>query len=228
MLEMTCKLRLVGLSLFLVMAGAHAEQDIDAGDIDEKGRALVADFVENVKTMSGRFDQSLVDADDEVVEESSGILSIERPGRFRWVYQKPYEQMLVADGLNVWSYDADLAQVTVKPQSDVLGGTPAALLGGSAGALEGFEYVASTLDRGTTWVELRPLAAEGSFTKVELGFTDEQLSRMIFSDNLGQSTLVALFDLKINEWIDSSQFEFSPPPGVDLVGSPLLSDATEQ
>lgn len=201
----------------------HAQEQIDA-----TGRALVDNFVKNVRTMSGRFEQQLVDADDVVVEKSKGTLLIERPGRFRWTYQEPYEQMLVADGLNVWSYDVDLAQVTVKAQSEVLGSTPAALLGGSAEALQEFEYIGSLEDRGTTWVELRPLDQDGSFSKVELGFTDGQLSRMIFSDNLDQSTLIALFDLEINGPIDEGQFVFSPPAGVDVVGSPLVSDATEQ
>jgi outer membrane lipoprotein carrier protein len=215
--------RLLPLLAFLAAAFARAGEDSAAA-----GRALVEDFVNNVRTMSGRFEQALVDADDIVVEESSGTLVIQRPGRFRWTYAEPYEQMLIADGLNVWSYDVDLAQVTVKAQSDVLGSTPAALLGGSAQALQEFEFIGSEEDRGTTWVQLRPVDREGSFSKIELGFTDGKLSRMIFSDNLDQSTLIALFDLEFNAEIEAETFEFSPPAGADVVGSPLVSDATEQ
>jgi chaperone LolA len=186
-----------------------------------EGRALIEEFVEGVETMQGRFAQSLVDANDRVVETSVGSFEISRPGRFRWSYTEPYEQLLVADGRNVWSYDVDLAQVTVKAQAEVLGSTPALLLGGADEVLEDFAVVDSFEDRGTTWVRLVPEEAESSFSSVELGFTDGRLSRMIFADNLEQTTLVALFDVQVNGPLEPSRFEFAPPPGVDVVGEPI-------
>jgi chaperone LolA len=171
--------------------------------------------------MQGRFEQSLVVANDRVVETSVGSFEISRPGRFRWSYTEPYEQLLVADGRNVWSYDVDLAQVTVKAQAEVLGSTPALLLGGADEVLEDFAVVDSFEDRGTTWVRLVPEEAESSFSSVELGFTDGRLSRMIFADNLEQTTLVALFDVQVNGPLEPSRFEFAPPPGVDVVGEPI-------
>ncbi len=190
---------------------------------DSAGQQLIDDFVNNVKTMSGRFEQQLVDADDLVVDESSGTIEIQKPGRFRWTYLEPYEQILVADGLNVWSYDVDLEQVTVKAQAEVLASTPALLLGGSQNVLDDFEYIGSFEDRGTVWVRLRPLTTDNGFTKVELGFNEGRLGRMIFSDNLGQTTLIAFFDISLNESIDEHRFIFSPPDGVDVVGQPLSS-----
>jgi outer membrane lipoprotein carrier protein len=190
---------------------------------DSAGQQLIDDFVNNVKTMSGRFEQQLVDADDLVVDESSGTIEIQKPGRFRWTYLEPYEQILVADGLNVWSYDVDLEQVTVKAQAEVLASTPALLLGGSQNVLDDFEYIGSFEDRATVWVRLRPLTTDNGFTKVELGFNEGRLGRMIFSDNLGQTTLIAFFDISLNESIDEHRFIFSPPDGVDVVGRPLSS-----
>lgn len=189
------------------------------------GMALVDNFVRNVRTLSGNFQQSLVDADDQVVETSSGTLEIRRPGQFRWAYVEPYEQLLVADGRNVWSYDVDLAQVTVKPQAEVLSNTPALLLGGSSDALDQFDYVDSFIDRGTTWVRLLPKDAENGFSKVELGFNNGDLTRMMFFDNLEQTTLIALFDVTLNQDIDSQHFRFEPPDGVDVVGTPAAIDA---
>jgi outer membrane lipoprotein carrier protein len=125
-------------------------------DSEAEGKALVENFVLNIRTLKGRFEQSLVDADNQIVETSSGTLEIQRPGQFRWSYVEPYEQVLVADGLNVWSYDIDLAQVTVKPQFEVLQ----------------FEYAGSFGDRGTVWIRLRPKDTDSGFNKVELGFTD--------------------------------------------------------
>ncbi len=212
-------LSLLGLSF--LSPGLAAEADDNA--ISE-GQALVEGFVHDIQTLRGRFEQSLVDVDNELIDESSGTLEIRRPGQFRWVYTEPYEQVLVADGLNVWSYDVDLMQVTVKPQAEVLSNTPALLLGGSPDALEQFEYIGSFNDRGTVWVQLRPKDTESGFNRIELGFSDGELSRMMFSDNLEQTTLIALFDVLLNQDIEADRFQFNPPEGVDIVGTPATTN----
>ena len=206
------------LAIGLMGQAAHAQ-----ARADEAGEALVNDFINNVITLQGRFEQSLVDADGVVVERSSGTLEIERPGRFHWAYSDPYEQRLVADGLNIWSYDVDLAQVTVKPQAEALANTPALLLGGSGDALSQFRFDGSMLEKGTTWVRMIPVDTSSGFERMELGFTDGQLSRMVFFDNLDQRTLVALYDVTTNEPIDSEQFVFTVPEDADLVGVPVVA-----
>jgi len=189
----------------------------------EPGELLLNDFVNNVHSMSANFEQSLVDADGIVMETSSGTVDIRRPGQFRWRYIVPYEQILVADGLNVWSYDVDLAQVTVRPQTEVLRNTPANLLGGSDSVLEDFDYVGSLEDRGTIWVQLKPKDSEHGFGKIELGFSDGTLTRMMFDDTLEQTTLIALLDVTTNEPIAEDFFDFLVPDDVDLVGVPILA-----
>lgn len=191
------------------------------GGVDEAGEKLVNVFLQEVITLEGNFEQRLIDAEGGVVEVSTGTLEIERPKRFRWTYSEPYEQWLVADGLNVWSYDVDLAQVTVKPQAESLSNTPAMLLGGASDALQQFRFDGSTVEDGTTWVRLLPIATDSGFNRLELGFADGQLDRMVFFDNLEQTTLVALYDVRINEPIDEERFEFIVPDGADLVGVPL-------
>ncbi len=213
---------LVSAGILLLTGGAAAAQEVR--DI---GQDLIDDFLKNVATLSGRFEQELIDADNNVLEESSGTLAIRRPGQFRWSYAEPYEQLLVADGLNVWSYDVDLEQVTVKAQADALGSTPAMLLGGSTDVLEDFNYIGSFEDRGTHWVMLRPKDTESGFYKVELGFTDGVLTRMLFGDNLEQTTLIALVDVAFNEAVDAAAFDFSPPDGVDVVGEPVALPADD-
>jgi outer membrane lipoprotein carrier protein len=194
--------------------------------IDRDGEKLVNDFLTDVVTMQGRFEQSLLDADGQVVEVSSGTLEIERPSRFRWAYAEPYEQWLIADGLNVWSYDVDLQQATVKPQKKALSNTPAMLLGGAVTALKQFRFEGSMVENATTWVRMVPVDDSSGFNRVELGFLDGQLARMVFFDNLKQTTLVSLFDVVVNEPIDASFFDFVVPDDVDLVGVPLAkSDA---
>lgn len=213
------------LLVFLVFAGMGQFASAEAS-VNEIGEKLVNDFLTDIVTMQGRFEQSLLDAQGEVVEVSGGTLEIERPTRFRWSYADPYEQWLVADGLNIWSYDIDLAQVTVKPQEQALSNTPALLLGGATNALEQFRFEGSTVEESTTWVRMRPVDDSSGFNRVELGFFDGRLSRMAFFDNLEQTTLVALYDVVVNEPIDASRFEFVVPDDVDLVGVPLArSDA---
>lgn len=188
------------------------------------GEALVESFVNDVKTLSARFEQRLIDPNGEILEVSSGTLDIERPGRFRWAYFEPYEQQLVADGVNIWSYDVDLAQVTVKPQSDALANTPALLLGGSDAAMDEFEYDGSYEASGLTWARLTPIDTESGFKRVELAFSNGVLARMVFHDNLEQTTLVSLYEVKLNEPVSESQFRFVAPEGVDVVGTPAAAE----
>ena len=206
----------------LLIAGSGLADNNEHDD----GQRLVDEFVTDVKTFSGRFEQSLIDPNGTVVEMTSGTLEIQRPGRFRWSYIEPYEQVLVADGLNIWSYDVDLAQVTVKPQAEALSSTPALLLGGSADALQQFINEGSYVEKETTWVRLSPRNTESGFLRVELGFKNDTLSRMVFFDNLDQTTLVALHDVVLNEPIDARQFEFNTPDDVDVVGVPAGAEAT--
>jgi len=211
----------VKTTLFLMLAASSAATAA-AQQAEVDGEKLVDHFIQNVQTMRGRFEQSLVDANDRILESASGTFEIRRPGQLRWLYEQPYEQVLVADGLNVWSYDVDLAQVTVKPQAEVLSSTPALLLGGSEHVLDDFTYGGSFRDRGTDWVRLLPRDPDSNFDSVDLGFNDGTLTRMIFEDNLDQTTLVAMHDVVLNEPIDAEHFRFVPPEGVDVVGKPLL------
>ena len=193
-------------------------------DETDPGEALVNKFVNDVITLEARFEQALIDAEGEVVERSSGTLELERPGKFRWMYAEPYEQWLVADGRNIWSYDLDLVQVTVKPQADALANTPALLLGGADDALSQFRFDGSNLEDGTTWVRMVPVDTSSGFERMELGFEAGALTRMVFFDNLEQTTFVALYDVLTNEPIDASRFVFDMPEDADLVGTPVAAD----
>ncbi len=191
--------------------------------VDDKGRQLVDKWVDDVVTFSGEFEQVLLDADQAILERTNGTLEISRPGKFRWSYVEPYEQWLLADGLNIWSYDVDLAQVTVKAQAEALANTPALLLGGSDDALDQFEYQGSYEETETTWVRLAPHDTESGFLRVELGFIDDNLRRMVFFDNLDQTTLVEFRSVVVNESIEPARFVFEIPDGVDVVGTPAVA-----
>ena len=213
--------RLLLLFAGLCLAGQSA---LAQAPVDDEGERLVNGFLTEIVTLEARFEQALIDAMDEVVERSSGTLEIERPGRFRWSYSEPYEQQLVADGLNIWSYDVDLLQVTVKPQAEALANTPALLLGGDAEALSQFRFDGHVVENDTTWVRMIPVDTSSGFERMELGFQDGQLARMVFFDNLEQRTLVSLYDVVTNEPIDAERFVFEVPDDADLVGVPAVAD----
>ena len=210
-------------TVLLILTVLAASNVYAQARIDELGEKLVNDFLTNITTLEGRFEQSLIDAEGVIVETNSGTLEIERPTRFRWSYTEPYEQWLVADGMNIWSYDLDLEQVTVKPQAEALANTPALLLGGAEDALEQFDFGGTTIETVTTWVRLDPKDKDGGFNRVELGFVDSELRRMVFFDNLEQTTLVALHDVIVNQPIESARFDFVIPDDVDVVGTPAAA-----
>ncbi|MEM7431804.1 MAG: outer membrane lipoprotein chaperone LolA [Pseudomonadota bacterium] len=210
-------LRAGGLLSLLVFQPALA-------DITPETHPLLDEFVSDMQTLQGRFEQSLVDADGRVMEVTRGTLQINRPDRFRWTYSDPYEQHLIADGANIWSYDVDLAQVTVKPQLEALANTPALLLGGADDALDQFDYEGGFSRDTVEWVQLAPKNTESGFLRVELGFVDGTISQMVFYDHLDQTTLVNLFDVSVNRPIDPARFEFVPPDDVDVVGTPAAEE----
>ena len=212
-------LAIASLALSASSAGGAPEPD--------EGEALVEGFVADVDTLSARFEQRLLDAAGQILEVSSGTLDIERPGRFHWAYVEPYEQLLIADGLNIWSYDIDLAQVTVKPQDEALANTPALLLGGSDDVMQEFDYDGSYDTGGLTWTRLVPIDDDSGFRRVELAFDGGDLARMVFLDNLEQTTIVTLYEVRVNEAIDPDRFRFSAPAGVDVVGTPRAAAHTQ-
>jgi len=215
-------IRTIAALCFLANAVPVAADDAAGRDT---GRSLVNEFLTGVDSLASRFEQTLIDANGEVLEVSRGTLEINRPGQFRWAFDEPYEQWLIADGLNVWSYDVDLAQATVKPQAEALANTPAQLLGGSAAAMSEFEFDGVVEEDGLTWVRMRPVDTDSGFNRLELAFSDRKLARMVFFDNLEQTTHVSLQDVVVNEAIDPAHFKFEVPRGVDIVGTPALPDS---
>ena len=209
--------------LFGALVAAVVTGRAAAGDA-APGESLVAAFVNDVPTLSARFEQSVIDAEGELLDVTNGSIAIERPGRFLWTTDEPYEQQVIADGLNVWSSDVDLAQVTVKAQAQALANTPAMLLGGGDGAMDEF-LIEETVDDGdVTWVRMVPKDDSSGFKRLVLGFEEGKLARMVFLDNLEQQTVVELSDVTYDEAFDGAHFEFTPPDDVDIVGTPAVAE----
>ncbi len=167
------------------------------------------------------FVQTVQDAAFDQPEISRGTLMLLRPNRFRWDYQEPYKQQIVADGRRLWLYDEDLAQVVVKPLDAALGDTPAMLLSGS-GAIEDRFTLKELPERGDglAWVQLTPKQKDTGFEVVRLGFDAHDLRRMELVDGFGQVTRMRFDDVVRDPAIKPAAFRFVPPPGVDVIGEP--------
>jgi outer membrane lipoprotein carrier protein len=151
---------------------------------------------------------------------SSGSFEFQRPGRFKFVYQKPFEQTIVADGQSLWLYDVDLNQVTQRSQAQALGSTPAALIASAAdlSALRADFNLESAPDQdGLQWVQATPKSKEGQLQSVRVGFAGEQLTALDIVDSFGQRSAIRFKGMQVNPSLPASTFQFKPPAGADVV-----------
>jgi len=185
---------------------------------NNEGAQRVERFISNLQTLQAEFKQTLTDGKGQVTERSSGTLAIQRPNRFRWDYREPHEQLIVADGTQIWLYDADLEQVTVRALDTSLSATPAMLLSGEGKLADNFTVTESSRDANAEWVMMEPKRSDTDFKWVRLGLTGDSLKFMQLADKLGQITTLEFSSVQRNAPIDASRFKFTPPPGSDVIG----------
>ena len=185
---------------------------------DMSGTEKLDHFVKQVNTFQAHFEQTVLDPDGNLVEQAQGEFQLARPGKFRWDYNDPYPQHIVADGQNVWFYDVDLEQVTVKAQNEALEDTPATLLSGQALPEDSYNIRNLTSNDGLSWVELTPKQSGSNFQSVMLAFNKDELQQMIMRDSFDQRTRLMFSQVKINPQFKKDTFKFSAPEGIDIVG----------
>jgi len=186
---------------------------------DESRMALVSAYLESMDELRAEFLQEIIDVDETVIERASGSVSLKKPGQFRWDYREPYERVIVADGIKVWLYEADLEQVTIRDLNADVDDTPAALLTGSPAALDQFEFVTSWMRGELEWVQLEPKAREADFASVDLGFLKDELVQLEFIDRLGQRTRIVFSEIDRAPSLAADEFEFEIPEGADVIGT---------
>jgi outer membrane lipoprotein carrier protein len=175
-------------------------------------------FIHNARTVRAEFAQTVLDRNARVVQKGNGVMQFERPGKFRWIYEKPYEQLIVGDGARIWFYDHDLNQVTVRKLDAAIGSSPAALLAGSGNIESEFNLEEIGLQGDTEWLEARPKAKESTFEWVRLGFTPTGvLKAMELHDHFGQTTVLIFAGLQQNAKLAPELFKFNPPAGADVI-----------
>jgi outer membrane lipoprotein carrier protein len=194
--------------LFLYHSWLPADQEFDG----------LNRFFTEVTTLDTAFYQQVFDEAGNSIQRSQGRLKLSRPGRFRWEYITPSAQLILADGRNLWIYDAELEQATVKPIAEMLGATPITLLTELRPLEEEF-FIEPVGERaGLHWVQLIPRTQDTEFNRVELGLRENQVRQMELHDQFGQKTVIRFEGMKTNLPLSDLEFQFEVPPGVDVIG----------
>lgn len=200
-------MRALFIALWLCLAAWQAHADA----VD-----TLRDFVRDVKSGSAAFTQTVTSVDGARKKVSSGSFEFARPDRFRFAYRKPFEQLIVSDGQQVWIHDVDLDQVTVRKTSQALGATPAALLAGASLDKE-FELSTQPQADGLEWVLAKPRQPDSAFQSMRIGFKGKDLAAVDILDAFGQRSLLQFSNFTANVALPESTFRFVPPAGADVI-----------
>lgn len=197
------------LTMLILLLGAHWAY------ADSAGEALQIKL-NAIRTMKADFSQT-VKAKQRQLSKSSGTMALARPGRFRWDTESPMAQLVVADGQQLWVYDVELEQVTVKKQEKSIGGTAALFLSGDHDTVTRDFKVTLHKARHKDIFDLKAISNKANFQRVKLMFNNEILRGMELFDQLGQRTIVRFSKIQMNPVLNKAIFTFKPPKDVDVV-----------
>jgi outer membrane lipoprotein carrier protein len=204
---------------------------VTAGYADDTPHTALDAWLSGLKSLRAQFTQTIKDAQGHQTDQTSGELLVLRPGRFRWeshdipaTGSAPTDsgQVLIADGRNVWFYDRDLQQVTVKPVDAALSATPLMLLSGGAEVRNAFEISDAGAKEGLSWVRVKPRSKDADFRQAVLGFAGGELKQMILEDKLGQDATLVFSRSERNAPVAVAEVTFTTPKGVDVIGKPQM------
>ena len=181
-------------------------------------------FLTKLDSFQADFTQTLSNEQGVTLETSSGVVYMQNPSKFRWVYQEPYAQLIVTDGKTLWLYDEDLAQVSIRDIEESINNTPAAIISGQENIDKYYVTVDMGKIEGYDWIELTPKDVENQYNSVRLGFDDNNLGMMIMFDNLGQVTRIVFHNPVRNKRFGGPLFTFETPEGVDVVDERIPVD----
>ncbi len=209
-------MKLVGLLTTLLLLGSSA---CCRSVLADTGAEELTRLLKPVETLSADFEQTLVSASGQTLQQVTGELKAKRPGLFFWHTQPPLEQTIVTDGEKVWLFDPDLEQVTIQTLSQQLSNTPALLLSGEVSTIDR-EYEVATRDTGNPDSHifvLKPKGVDSLFDTLQLAFTHGLLTTMELKDSLGQVTTLYFRDVEVNKEMEAKTFHFEIPPGIDVI-----------
>jgi len=184
---------------------------VQAGGLDQ-----LKSFLEVNRSARGVFTQTVIAKSGRKPQQSAGIFALQRPGKFRWSYEKPYKQLLVSDGIKLWSYDPELNQVAVKKLGSAFGSSPAALLAGQD-LDKHFELKEGLAADGLEFVEATPKGGDASFERIKIGFAANRPVSMEIHDSFAQVTMLRFTRFEANPALPAGLFQFVAPAGADVV-----------
>lgn len=221
--RLTTEITVFGILSSCLFSAPVTGQSTDRDSSDDLPAAF-DNFLESVDSFRARFVQELWSDDQRLIEIAEGDVELLRPGRFRWHYEKPYEQFIIADGATLWMYDVDISQVTRSALDANDAGNPGALLSGDSDVMDSFAVVGTGSDADETWVTLAPRSAQSDYSSVRIAFNGEHadgvLSALEFVDGLDQTTVIRFFDADVNPDIELARFEFEVPADAHVLGGP--------
>ena len=194
-------------------------------------------YLDDLRTLRASFLQTLADPHGREIDRATGTLIVQRPGKFSWdIHPQPVAadaggtnantaprggagQLMVCDGKNLWFYDRDLQQVTVKPVDTALSATPAMLLSGAVDVRKSFTIASAGEREGLDWVLVEPAAAQADFRSALFGFEHGELRRMILEDKLDQTATIIFQKIERNGSVRPAEVTFTPPAGADVIGT---------
>ncbi len=202
---------LAAFPLFMLFAALSVNAKPTQMDI------LVKAFA-NLKSWQAGFVQTIYDVKRVPLQKSKGVVYIKKPGKFRWDYKKPFSQLIVSNNKELWIYDAEMQQATVKPVDQALASAPAMLLGSDTPIYQAFDLRDLGKREGLAWVELIPKEKDTDFKKIIVGMKGDNVQVMELRDNFSQVTQIQFHHIKKNPKLNDALFDFEPPKGVDVLG----------
>lgn len=200
----------VGLVFFSLSNWASAQSAIEQ----------LGDFVQQVHSASGYFTQRTVDAQGTERPAQTGVFAFQRPGQFKWQVQRPYEQLVLSDGKQLYQYDPDLNQLTQRSIDQAIGASPAAILFGSGQLEQNFDLVERPNESGLMWLRATPKGNDAGFEYMDMGFVAGLPVRLMLLDAFGQQTWIDFADIKTEVSFKPADFTFKAPADVDVVVLP--------
>ncbi len=183
------------------------------------GKAKLEKLLRNTKSVKANFTQTVISKSRDRASHAQGTLYIKRPKNFRWDYEVPYKQNIIADGTRVWVYEPDIEQVSTMMQKAALRGTPAVALMGGEKLDKQFKLKELKRRHGLDWVQLTPRDDDAQFTRILLALDKKGLKLMEMVDKKGVTSRFHFTEIVHGAKFPKDLFKFTPPDAQDLFRS---------
>lgn len=209
--------RLMPKAVLLAVLAALSFSAPSLAQNDTRDDTVLYDFFSRVKTFSSDFEQLVTDESGDVLEQSHGQFMLSRPGKFAWIYASPLPQQIISNGDNIWLYDEDLEQVTIRKYQSAIAGSPAELLAGNRSIIDFYDVISNTYGDDSVKYTLIPKKEESQFSEVFITFEKGQLVKLALQDSFSRTTTLNFTIRKENQTLSQNTFEFVVPDGVDVI-----------